>query len=86
MGKGYRAMLLPKIRVRLTIWKDLKKINKNTLSLRTEWFVPHIRHPSLWVLNWKDKPLKPVTLKINRAHIYENHSIIRNEDSTLTGS
>lgn len=86
MGRDTEIYSCQKSMLRLTIWRDLNKINKNTLSLRTEWFVPHIKHPSTWVLNWKDKPLKPVTLTINRAHVYENHRTIGKKDSTLKSS
>lgn len=58
-----------------------------SISLRTEGSVPHIRHPNLWDLHWRDDPHRPkhLPLKTNRAYVQENQSAIGNGDSTLKG-
>lgn len=36
-------------------------------SMKSKGFVPHIRHPSLWNLHWRDQPPKHLAFKTKRT-------------------
>lgn len=41
--------------------------------LKTERFMPHVRHPSPWGLQWRYEPPKYLALKMNGTHVQETH-------------
>lgn len=53
--------------------------------MKSQEFVPQIKHPNSLDLHWRDEAPKHVALKIKVACVQENHRDIKNEDFTLKG-